>query len=609
MTTLKNLKGTAIQFLDADPVVYAGTWSSGGSLNQAKKETGGAGLTPTASIVFGGVQGSPPSLATTESYNGTSWTEVNDMPQVTSFVAGVGTSTAAVAIAGIGGPSDPPTGAYVQEWNGSSWSTNPNAYPFTAYSLAGAGTATAAIISGGPPAQTTVNTFDGTSFTSGTAMNTGRRGHGSVGTTTANLVVGGETPRTANTELWNGSSWTEVNNYPAATQDLSAWGTSTSAIGALGYDTANTANSASWDGTSWTETADLSTARNGAQTGGLGTNNTEGLVAGGDTTGGVTAVTEEWSFPPITATTLNEGDMWFNSSSSTLKGYGTAAGIPATSWSSGGNLNTGRRGGGGAGVSNTAALVWGGENIPPPTAQFTNTESYNGTAWTELNDLNTKNADQSFSGTQTAAIGGGGANPDPNTLTESWNGSTWTEVADLNAARYNGGSIGFTASAHNFVGGLAAPVDQNNEFWNGTSWTEQNNLNTGRFNMFGFGNPASGLVGGGLEPSLSGKVESWDGTSWTETTDLNTARVACRGTGNTSSGIVFGGGTPSATGKTEFWNGSSWTEINDMSSGRATIMPNRSGGAVSAIAAGGPSSSALTEEWTTDNTLSTVTTS
>ena len=36
MTTLKNLKGTAIQFLDADPVVYAGTWSSGGDLNTDK---------------------------------------------------------------------------------------------------------------------------------------------------------------------------------------------------------------------------------------------------------------------------------------------------------------------------------------------------------------------------------------------------------------------------------------------------------------------------------------------------------------------------------------------------------------------------------------------
>ena len=38
MTTLKGLKGTAIQFLDADPVVYAGSWSSGGALNTARGE-------------------------------------------------------------------------------------------------------------------------------------------------------------------------------------------------------------------------------------------------------------------------------------------------------------------------------------------------------------------------------------------------------------------------------------------------------------------------------------------------------------------------------------------------------------------------------------------
>ena len=52
--------------------------------------------------------------------------------------------------------------------------------------------------------------------------------------------------------------------------------------------------------------------------------------------------TEEWSFPPSTATILQEGQMWFNSSSSALKGYGTAAGIPAATWASGGSLNTAR---------------------------------------------------------------------------------------------------------------------------------------------------------------------------------------------------------------------------------------------------------------------------
>ena len=66
MTTLKNLKGTAIQFLDADPVEYAGSWSSGGSLNTARADTGGTG-TQTAAVARGG---NPGNLANTEMYNG-----------------------------------------------------------------------------------------------------------------------------------------------------------------------------------------------------------------------------------------------------------------------------------------------------------------------------------------------------------------------------------------------------------------------------------------------------------------------------------------------------------------------------------------------------------
>ena len=36
MATLKQIKGSAIQFLDADPVVYVGSWSSGGAMNTAR---------------------------------------------------------------------------------------------------------------------------------------------------------------------------------------------------------------------------------------------------------------------------------------------------------------------------------------------------------------------------------------------------------------------------------------------------------------------------------------------------------------------------------------------------------------------------------------------
>ena len=76
MTTLKNLKGTGIQFLDADPVEYVGTWASGGSVNTARQYGAGIGSS-TAGLIFGG--SSPPVVANTEQYNGTAWTEVNDL--------------------------------------------------------------------------------------------------------------------------------------------------------------------------------------------------------------------------------------------------------------------------------------------------------------------------------------------------------------------------------------------------------------------------------------------------------------------------------------------------------------------------------------------------
>ena len=36
MATLKEIKGTTIQFRDSDPEVYAGSWSSGGAMNTAR---------------------------------------------------------------------------------------------------------------------------------------------------------------------------------------------------------------------------------------------------------------------------------------------------------------------------------------------------------------------------------------------------------------------------------------------------------------------------------------------------------------------------------------------------------------------------------------------
>ena len=61
-----------------------GSFSSGGSLNTARYSGYRAGGTPSG-LVSGGLPGSPPSAtAITESYNGTSYTEVADLNTATS---------------------------------------------------------------------------------------------------------------------------------------------------------------------------------------------------------------------------------------------------------------------------------------------------------------------------------------------------------------------------------------------------------------------------------------------------------------------------------------------------------------------------------------------
>ena len=85
--------------------------------------------------------------------------------------------------------------------------------------------------------------------------------------------------------------------------------------------------------------------------------------------------------------------------------------------------------------NNTAALTFGG--YYPPITYLAITESWNGTSWTEVNDLNTARYVLGGSGSSTSALafGGDGAPAGYEANTESWNGTCWTEVNDINTAR------------------------------------------------------------------------------------------------------------------------------------------------------------------------------
>jgi hypothetical protein len=473
------------------------------------------------------------------------------------------------------------------------------------------GTQTSSIVFGGAkdPGNTATNdaeVWDGSSWTEVANLNTSRTFlGGAASVSTQALAYGGSSPGYhAVTEQWNGSSWTEVSDLSTAKGNGASYGTYTAAVlvGSTIPPGAGTTNVEEYNGTSWSEVNDVSTAvRQNAGAGGT----TSGISFGGEPQ--VTA-TEEFSFPPPTAAVLTEGQI-FLSGGTTLKGFGRFGGIPSGTWASGALMNTARADLAGAGISNSSAVMFGGYAPAAPNANVGATETYDGSSFTEVADMNTARSqlNSAKNGTQTATlvIAGNLDNGTNVANVEEWNGSSWTETGDLNTARRAGGGSGTSTAALYFGGRL--PDYANTESWDGSSWTEVADLNDARYYLGSWGTQTSSIAAGG-NPNTA-NTETWDGSSWTEVNNLNTGRQELGSAGpSTSDGLVFGG-SPYTNTKTEFWNGTSWTELNDMGSGKAAAGSN--GSSVSALYAAGeaPPKTNTTQEWTAANALSTITVS
>ena len=117
-----------------------------------------------------------------------------------------------------------------------------------------------------------------------------------------------------------------------------------------------------------------------------------------------------------TLNTGNEGQVWYNSTSGTLKSL-----VKISAWTSAGNMGTARYALGSAGTQ-TAGLAFGG-SLPGVTAA---TEKYNGTSWTAASSLNTARQSLAGAGTQTAGLAFGGTIPPTTAATEEYNGGTVT---------------------------------------------------------------------------------------------------------------------------------------------------------------------------------------
>ena len=631
--------GFAVQNKSTDPTPYAqalldnpyaGSWTTKSAvMNSSTGGVSGSGTT-TATVAAGGY----PANDRAETWNGSSWTEVNELNTARGNAGATGTgSTASILFGGRTAPGA--LSALNESWNGSNW-TEVGDLNTASRQMAYFGTQTAAIKADGIPYPTnSVESWNGSAWTETSENNTARQSlAGSTGSPSSNGIIfaGYTTTYVANAETWNGSSWTETGDLNTARAELGGAGSSsTNAIGYAGETGPGAmSQTESWDGSSWSEVNEVNTAR--YQVGYSGSSNASALLFGG-LTPSATNATEEWAFsglPPSTpAANYSDaivGDMYYNTMSGVFKSI-NAGGAPIGSWSSGGNMNTARGAMNSFGASKDSAIV--GNGFPGPSGNLV--EQYNGTSWTEVSEYNTQRAGSPFGGGTVAAgiVAGGQPTPPASGVvanTESWNGSAWSEVNDLpNARSYNFGTGTSTAalSVGNYGPG-PQPGSPGKEVasWDGTNWTEVAETNNPR--RYGQGQGSAGspytdfIATGADVPTYVGS-ETWNGSSWTTVASTNQSRYGGFGSGASStSAIVYGGGAPGPQGgprnaETEQWDGTSWTEISDMATARVGIGGANAGSSNNALAAGGETTTAYvatTEEWSADDfQIKTVTTS
>ena len=304
------------------------------------------------------------------------------------------------------------------------------------------------------------------------------------------------------------------------------------------------------------------------------------------------------------------GDFYYNSSEGKFKNISSGSGTGT--WASGNNMNTARyRMQGGMGIYNAAFAVGGA------TPNKANVENYNGTSWTEVNDLPSIRADISAGGTATAGFALGGT-PSPNSQTLEWDGTNWTTGGAFPVGCARAGTFG-VQTAFVAVGGASdarSPSDQsvNTLEYNGSSWTAGNNYPTILANGGGGGTLTAGLMASGYTPADSSGQHActYDGTNWTQVADTNNTHAE-HGFAQRSPNSAFlnYGGAPNSV-NTEEWNGSAWTETNNLSTGRSA--GGSAGNLNNALYFGGsspslsPTTTAATEEWSqSDTNIKTVT--
>jgi len=604
-----------------------GAWSVGASPANGRYATGAVGV-QTAMLAGGGAYpgtnpaGSPnyASHGLSEEYNGSAWSETNDMITGRQGTAPMGTQNAALLATG-------DNNVATEEYDGTSYATGGSVNKGR-IRPGGAGTQNAGLAAGGysPNGATQLGCtelYDGASWSNTTTLIAAGGMLQGGGSQNASIMIGryhSNVPANQGlnlTELWNGTSWSEASDQVGIlVYSFGGGGTVNAATKAGGRGVgvpspAHTTQTERWDGVSWAIDTNLPAGIRGNRSG--GSTPSQHMTFGGENPGTANYEYNDYfttgSFGEIQTDNLYiKGDEKLRATKSFQ--IPTFKVDPVT-----GSLVTGVNAS--VGVSGSDAIADG--KIPTPVGEvwFNSTENklkftFGVNAWKSSGNLINARAYAGGAGNSEAAIAVGGEPASADETTELYNGSTWSEDADIDVPRAQLQATGQQNSALIFGGQQVASPNatyDKTEAFNGTAWSEVNTLNKTRRLHYGLGTQNAALAASGRTVTPSSAIiadtEEWDGTSWYAAADINVAKGFGAAGGTQNAGIIFGGSaSPIATnatvGQTETYDGTAWTERNDMINARQAL--GGSGTQNAAIAFGGTTDASnpnttCTEEW------------
>jgi hypothetical protein len=287
-------------------------WASGGDLGTLRAGLGdGSNGTQSACFVAGG-SNSGGRLLTSETYNGSAWSAQGDMTGNGRTAGGTWGTSAAGAQAGGSSASGVISGTNL--FDGTSWSDPSDALSTVSYAHGSCGTQNAAIsrVGGhtGSAKMLSCEEYNGSDHVSGGNISSIRSGPGVCGTLTSAISAGATASDTLTTcETYDGTSWSSSTALATARGYVGAFGASDSDANVSGGESTsggNVLNSCElWNGTSWSAGDTLTVARKEPQ--GAGNASTSGLITGGNAQPPGTDyldTTEEYS-EALTARTLS----------------------------------------------------------------------------------------------------------------------------------------------------------------------------------------------------------------------------------------------------------------------------------------------------------------